>query len=350
MGLTREVLALLCCTCIAIPASAQTAAQQPRQTAEQTIQMFVEAGFPVKDGKAVNRCGTAANPRVAFIDLNGDRKAEAHIADVDLRCYGKPGAFFAILAQQPGGAWKRLIAEDGIVSFQRKRTAGWNDLSLDARYSACPGARQFTGTDYGAPTACAASARNAAAIAAAPPSAAPATPAPTAALSGSRSNRLAQIFVNIMNAAADRSWASAAVAFPGARWSAREQHAPYYDGSTHSRQGKIDLGGSVYTISLNGLQDRIKSFELTSPDDDLADWTEIASALNGMSTQARNIGCLSPTGFGYVRLTKGGKSAVLHKFVNYGSRVPSTDVYAFMLDDPFQGSTELQVASDRSLC
>ena len=138
----------------AAPAGAQSAAAQPRLTAEQAVQLFAEAGFPVEDGHPVNRCGKPSNPRVAFIDLNGDRQAEAHIADVDPACYGKPGAYFAILAQQPDKSWKRLIAEDGIVGFERARNGGWNDLSLEARYSACPGARRFNGTDYGAPTAC----------------------------------------------------------------------------------------------------------------------------------------------------------------------------------------------------
>ena len=138
----------------AAPALGQSAARQPALSAEQAIQLFEEAGFALKDGRPVNRCGTPSNPRVAFIDLNGDGRAEAHVADVDPRCYGKPGAYFAVLAQEANGHWKRLIGEDGIVSFQRERSAGWNNLSLDAANSACPGLRRFNGTDYGMPTAC----------------------------------------------------------------------------------------------------------------------------------------------------------------------------------------------------
>lgn len=136
------------------PAWAQSAAQQPALTAEQAIQLFVEAGFPLQDGRPVNRCGMPSNPRVGFIDLNGDGRAEAHIADVAPSCYGTPGAYFAILGQQTDGTWKRLIAEDGIVGFERTRSSGWHDLSLDAGDSACPGIRRFNGTDYGAPTSC----------------------------------------------------------------------------------------------------------------------------------------------------------------------------------------------------
>jgi hypothetical protein len=149
-----EALALAAAMGVAVPAFAQSAAPQPTMSAEQAVQLFEEAGFRVEGGRAVNRCGGASNPRVAFIDLNGDGNAEAHLADVDPRCYGKPGAYFAILARRADGGWKRLIAEDGIAGFERARTSGWNDLSLEARDSACPGPRRFNGTDYGAPGAC----------------------------------------------------------------------------------------------------------------------------------------------------------------------------------------------------
>lgn len=151
--------------CIGSPALAQTATSRPALTNEQAIQLFEEAGFSVESGRPVNRCGGASNPRIAFVDLNGDGRAEAHLADVDPRCYGKPGAYFAIMAQQPDGSWKRLIAEDGIVGFDAARTSGWNNLRLDDRDSACPGVRSFADTDYGSPNQCspfAASARTAA--------------------------------------------------------------------------------------------------------------------------------------------------------------------------------------------
>jgi hypothetical protein len=136
-------------------ASGQSLAPPPALEAGQAIQLFEEAGFRLQEGRPVNRCGRPSSPRVAFVDLNGDGAAEAHVADVDPGCYGKPGAYFAILAQQADKRWKQLIAEDGIVGFEASRTAGWNDLSLEARDSACPGVRRFDGASYGAPTACA---------------------------------------------------------------------------------------------------------------------------------------------------------------------------------------------------
>lgn len=145
-----------------VPLQAQSAARQPELTADAAIQLFEEGGFSIEEGRPLNRCGRASTPRVAFIDLNADGAAEAHIADVDPACYGMPGAYFAILAQQSDRTWKRLIAEDGIVGFEGSRSSGWNDLSLESRDSACPGHRRFNGTDYGAPTACAVFAESAA--------------------------------------------------------------------------------------------------------------------------------------------------------------------------------------------
>jgi len=159
----------------------QSPAAQPTLEAAHAIQLFEEAGFPLEEGRPVNRCGKPSNPRIAFIDLNADGRAEAHIADVDPACYGKPGAWFAILAQQPDKSWKRLIGEDGIVGFERTTSAGWHDLSLEARDSACPGMRRFNGMDYGAPTACAGFA---AASAAQEPISPPATARATAQANG----------------------------------------------------------------------------------------------------------------------------------------------------------------------
>ena len=136
------------------PAAAQTAAARPELSAEQAIQLFEEAGFTMVDGRLVNRCGGAANPRVAFVDLNDDKRAEVHLGDVDPQCYGKPGAYFAILARRADGNWQRLIAEDGITGFARKRSEGWNDLTLDRGDSACPGTRVFSGDRYGPLTPC----------------------------------------------------------------------------------------------------------------------------------------------------------------------------------------------------
>lgn len=130
------------------------AQQSPRLNKDEALQLFAEAGFRIEAGRTVNRCGGASNPRVAFADLNGDGRAEAHVADVDPKCYGKPGAYFAILSRDANGRWHRMIAEDGIVGFEKTRTGGWTDLRLDAANSACPGPRRFAGSAYPASAAC----------------------------------------------------------------------------------------------------------------------------------------------------------------------------------------------------
>lgn len=327
------------------PALSQTAASPPSLTAEQALQLVTEAGFTLRDGRPVNRCGNPVNPRVAFIDLNGDRQAEAHIADVDPACYGKPGAYFAILAQGPDKSWKRLIAEDGIVGFEQARTQGWNDLSLEARDSACPGVRHFNGVDYGAPGACAMLAETPATV---PPAAA--APASPAELSGSRPEQIAQLLRNLVGATQSRTWDSVIAAFPGAQWQARTNHAANWTGSTSTQRGSIMLGGAEYGVSIGGTAARINEIMFDSPGDDLVGWAPIEAALRALGMEARNIGCHSPTGFGWVRLAASGKSAVLHKSINYGTGVPSTDIYSFVLDDPFDGRSEAEIAADRSLC
>lgn len=331
--------------CSHTPSHAQSAAPQPALTAEQAVQLFAEAGFSLTDGRPVNRCGTPANPRIAFIDLDGDGRAEAHVADVAPACYGKPGAWFAILAQQASGSWQRLIGEDGIVGFERSRSQGWNDLSLEPRDSACPGVRRFNGTDYGA-SAC--SVTVAAALAQTP------APAPAAAsvgeLSGTRPEQMAQLLRNIVAVTQSRSWDATVAAFSGARWQPRTSHAPNWVGSTSTQSGTILIGGAAYGVSIGGTSARINEIVFDSPGDDLMEWEPIEAALRAIGLQPRNVGCHSPTGFGWVRLTADGHSAVLHKSVNYGTAVASTDIYSFVLDDPFDGRTEAEVAGDRSLC
>jgi hypothetical protein len=336
----------------AAPAFAQSAAQQPALSAEQAIQLFEEAGFPLKDGRPANRCGGQSNPRVAFVDLNGDRRAEAHIADVDPRCYGKPGAYFAILAQEADGRWKRLIAEDGIVGFQRERSSGWNNLTLEARDSACPGIRRFNGTDYGAPTACGLAVTAALASAEPPASATDSAlvAADVSALRGTRAQRLAQLMRNVMAAAPSRSYETIMAALPGATWRQRTTYPMPRGGTVTSQGGLIDLDGAIYQIDIEGTPQRVSAISFSGPDDDNLPWEPIETAIRASGFQSRNIGCHSPTGFGYVRLTDGARTAILHKFLNYGTLVPSTDFYMFNLDDPLDGRTEAEVAADRSLC
>ena len=171
-----------------------------------------------------------------------------------------------------------------------------------------------------------------------------------ASLTGSRTDRIAGILRNIIAASPSRSWEGALAAFPGARWSPRQTHAPLWGGSTVTHKGSINLAGAVYNIEVYGTANRVNDIQLFSPGDDTVEWEPIARSLRKLGVQLQNVGCHSPTGFGYVRLTGNGQSAILHKSVNYGSAVPSTDVYHFGLNDPFEGRTEAQVIADRTMC
>ena len=161
---------------------------------------------------------------------------------------------------------------------------------------------------------------------------------------------MAQLFRNLVWATHTRDWDSATAAFAGARWQRRESHAPNYMGSTMTQSGTIAIGGAEYGIGISGTSGRVNEIVFDSPGDDLMEWAPIEAAIRASGMQARNIGCHSPTGFGWVRLTADGHSAILHKSVNYGTAVQSTDIYAFVLDDPFDGRTEAQAAADRSFC
>ena len=98
-----SVLAAVCGSA----ALAQSAASPPPLTSEQAIQLFEEAGFRLEEGRPVNRCGGPSNPRIAFVDLNADGRAEVHLADVDSRCYGKPGAYLRSCRR------RRVVAGEG---------------------------------------------------------------------------------------------------------------------------------------------------------------------------------------------------------------------------------------------
>lgn len=150
-------------------ARAQTAMSIPRMAPAEALQLFDAAGFKFVDRHIENRCGHIVNPRIAFVDLNGDGRPEAHVADVDPACYGKPGAYYAVLMRNDAGRWGQMIAEDAILSFDTTRTAGWLDIEVKPGNGACPGMRHYRSYGYTVPcTAGAAVATPPAAVAAAP--------------------------------------------------------------------------------------------------------------------------------------------------------------------------------------
>lgn len=169
-----------------IPALAlgQTPMPPPTLSNTDAIRFALASGMQFQDGKLVNRCGRASNPKISFVDLNDDGNAEALVADVDPGCYRAPGAWFAIVARNDRGRWIQLIGEDGIVGFTPDRTRGWVNLVLAPGDSACPGTRRFNGRTYPAQPACRATAPPAVATTPSAPAnnpVAPAAPALTSA-------------------------------------------------------------------------------------------------------------------------------------------------------------------------
>lgn len=135
---------------LAVAAPAQTT-PMPKMAPAEALQLFDAAGFKFVDRHMQNRCGHVVNPRVEFVDLNGDGRPEAHVADVDPGCYAKPGAYYAIMTRNDAGRWGQMIAEDAIVSFDATRTAGWIDITVKPGNGPCPGQRHYKAYGYAIP-------------------------------------------------------------------------------------------------------------------------------------------------------------------------------------------------------
>jgi hypothetical protein len=143
--------------------AAQTPAP-PQLSRDAALQLFSAAGFTFGGGRLTNRCGTAANPQVQFVDLNADGNLEAQVVDVNPACYAKPGAYFAVLTRSGDGPWRLVASDDAIASFPGTRTGGWQDIEVKPGNGSCPGLRHFDHGRYQA--ACA---RTAAAVPPPPP-------------------------------------------------------------------------------------------------------------------------------------------------------------------------------------
>lgn len=101
---------------------------QPKLSREEVELLYTAAGFPIQAGQPVNRCKQPARPRVAFVDLNGDRQAEALFVDAAQDCYAPEGRYYAVLGKQ-GGRWQLLLSGDTQIKAQPQRgPGGWFDL------------------------------------------------------------------------------------------------------------------------------------------------------------------------------------------------------------------------------
>ena len=153
------------CVLAASPAGAQLGMGRTEAT-----QLYTAAGYRIVNAQPVNRCGKPAQPRVTFVDINGDQQPEALFVDTD-PCYRPAGRAFAVLLND-GGRWRAVIAGDGSIQAQTTRSLGWLDMQVSA--ADCNRSYHYDGRRYVASGGCAGAA---AAAAPPPPAAAPAGPA-----------------------------------------------------------------------------------------------------------------------------------------------------------------------------
>ncbi|MGB8434806.1 MAG: hypothetical protein WCE38_11140 [Burkholderiales bacterium] len=113
----------------------------------------------------LNRCGKPANPHVTFVDINGDKRAEALFVDADAACYAPSGRYFVVLTKE-GSRWRSVISGTGSIKALSTQTRGWLDMRTTE--PSCVRMYRYDGRNYAPATDC--SGRT---IAAAPPPAQP---------------------------------------------------------------------------------------------------------------------------------------------------------------------------------
>jgi hypothetical protein len=128
---------------VPLGAGAQSGMSKP-----EAAQLYTAGGFPIVGDQPVNRCRKPARPRVTFVDINSDGRAEALFVDED-GCYAPSGRYFAVLAKE-GGSWRSLISGTGSIQALSTKTAGW----LDMRVTDPGGTRtlRYDGRTYAAAT------------------------------------------------------------------------------------------------------------------------------------------------------------------------------------------------------
>ena len=147
----RIAMAALAAGLIGGAAFAQQAAPMSRAEA---MALYAAGGFPISaDGKSpTNRCGRPANPRITFIDLNGDKVKDALFTDADTgACYGPDKRFFAMAVKEKNGNWRGLGGWAGTAQAVGSDRNGWLSIVWTSNGEKRPLA--YNGTSYTAETA-----------------------------------------------------------------------------------------------------------------------------------------------------------------------------------------------------
>jgi hypothetical protein len=103
-------------------------------TTAETDAMFAAAGG-VRRGKAWTMCREDARATMRIDlhrDLNGDGRKDVIVVEDSARCYGAAGTSFVLIANQPGGKWKKMLGSVGVAEVldQRRGVGNWPDISV----------------------------------------------------------------------------------------------------------------------------------------------------------------------------------------------------------------------------
>jgi hypothetical protein len=123
-------------------------AQMPQMNRTEAMALYAAGGFPISaDGKnPTNRCGKPANPRITFIDINGDKVKDALFTDSDTgACYGADKRFFS-LAVREGARWRNVGGWTGTAQAMGSDRAGWLSIIWTSNGKSRPLA--YNGTVY----------------------------------------------------------------------------------------------------------------------------------------------------------------------------------------------------------
>ena len=123
--MAKRMVELASMAAVAAVALGPAQAAQPALTREQVIGLFSAAGFRLgPDKRPVNRRRQPANPKVSFVDMNGDGQVEALFID-EGPCYKPDGRWYAVVVRSPDGAWRRILEGEGSVHATGAASRGW---------------------------------------------------------------------------------------------------------------------------------------------------------------------------------------------------------------------------------
>lgn len=126
----------------------QPPVMMPKLSPAESRDLYVAAGFkPGVGGMVSTVCNRPSMPRISFVDLSGDGKAEALAIDKNAACYGEPGEWFTLLRREPDGKWTVILRNVGVLVWEPTRSNGWMDARITGG-GQCDRLAHFDGSVY----------------------------------------------------------------------------------------------------------------------------------------------------------------------------------------------------------